>query len=92
MDAESIKLIADTLNTLSGDAKTMFIWWLVVRHLLQYVIMAAVLACAYSVAKRIITNVAVSYRVLDALGWHYWDEERRTQVYQFLRAHRKDIE
>ena len=91
MDAESIKLIADTLNTLSGDAKTMFIWWLVVRHMLAYVIGGAALACIYVTVNRVIRSVTMMYRIMDAMGWGHLDEERRTRVVQFVRANREQI-
>lgn len=56
MDLESIKVLADTATTLTGEAKQVFVWWLLGKEVLSMVLTAAT----------IITVVYLGYRLIKA--------------------------
>jgi len=56
MDLESIKIIADTATQLTGEAKQVFVWWLLGKEIL-----GSLLTFAF-----FITVVALGYRLIRA--------------------------
>lgn len=58
MDLDSIKVIADTATQLTGEAKQIFIWWLLGKEVLRMVLntvglLAAIIA-AYKIAQMLV--------------------------------------
>lgn len=43
MDLETIKIIADTATQLTGEAKQVFVWWLLGKEVLSMLLHAAVI-------------------------------------------------
>lgn len=60
MDIESIKIIADTATQLTGEAKQVFIWWLLGKEVLSMVLHAIVILAVAVMAYRLISRVVGS--------------------------------
>lgn len=62
MDLESIKVIADTATQLSGEAKQVFVWWLLGKEVLSMVLntvgFLAVVFAVYKIAQMTIGSSA----------------------------------
>lgn len=62
MDLDSIKVIADTATQLTGEAKQVFIWWLLGKEVLSMVLntlgFLAVVLAAYKIAQLVIGSSA----------------------------------
>lgn len=66
MDLESIKVIADTATQLTGEAKQVFVWWLLGKEVLGMVLstmgfIAVVVAIYRLIARHMSNNRLITY-------------------------------
>lgn len=56
MDLESIKVLADTATQLTGEAKQVFVWWLLGKEVLSTVLQALLYAAFFFLVYRLGTT------------------------------------
>ena len=100
MDIEQLKLVIETVRSVSGDAQAVAIWWLVLDKLLPIIAWLIVAALAYNIIYIVVHKVILekdceeTLKILrDTLGighGYLSQEERNMLVKKVIELNAKD--
>lgn len=82
MNIEELKLILETIQTISGDAQTFAAWWLIADKVLPLLLFVVVVALIYRIAIRVcldveLTDVMKGWRDQLGIGGSYFCSKDR---------------
>lgn len=89
MDIEQLKLVIETVKSVSGDAQAVAIWWLVLDKLLPIIAWLIVAALAYKIISVLVHKVLLEKECEETLkilrdtlgcGYGYLSQEERNRI------------